>query len=190
MKTEEIEKTQVFGLTAEFDSTEKLLLAARRVRDAGYRATDAFTPFPVHGLVEALGLPVSRLSSLILLGGATGCSVGVGLQYWVSSIAYPHIVAGRPFFSWPNFIPVVFECTVLFAALTAVVGMFGLNGLPRPYHPVFSAPRIERTSTDAFVIFVSAEDPQFDANRTAAFLRSLGSSEVHPVHVEPSGVES
>jgi hypothetical protein len=107
---------------------------------------------------------------------------------WVSSIAYPHLVAGRPLFSWPNFIPVVFECTVLCSALTAVIGMFGLNGLPLPYHPVFSVPRIEMTSTDTFMLFVSATDAQFDVERTAAFLRSLGSAEVHPVHVEPSGV--
>lgn len=188
MKTEEIERTLVYGVTAEFDSTEKLLQAARRVRDAGYKATDAFTPFPVHGLVEALGAPRSRMATLILCGGITGCSVGVALQYWVSSIAYPHLVAGRPFFSWPNFIPVVFECTVLFSALTAVIGMFARNGLPSPYHPVFSAQRIELTSTDKFMLFVSSTDGLFDAERTAAFLRSLGSSEVHRLHVEPSGV--
>lgn len=189
MKTEEIEKTLVYGLTAEFDSTAKLLQAARRVRDAGYKATDAFTPFPVHGLIEALGAPRSRLAGLILCGGITGFTIGIALQYWVSSIAYPHLVAGRPLFSWPNFIPVVFECTVLCSALTAVIGMFGLNGLPLPYHPVFSVPRIEMTSTDTFMLFVSATDAQFDVERTAAFLRSLGSAEVHPVHVEPSGVQ-
>lgn len=189
MKTEEIQKTLVYGLTAEFDSTAKLLQAARRLRDAGYRDTDAFTPFPVHGLVEALGTRKSRLAGLILCGGTAGFCIGIGLQYWVSCVVYPHVVAGRPFFSWPNFIPVVFECTVLCSALTAVIGMFGLNGLPRPYHPVFSAPRIELTSTDKFMLFVGARDPQFDAQRTAAFLRSLGSAEVHAVHVEPSGVE-
>lgn len=187
MNTQDNAKTQVYGLTAEFDSTARLLQAARRVRDAGYRETDAFTPFPVHGLTEALGTRPSRLASLILAGGVTGCAIGIGLQYWVSSIAYPHLVAGRPFFSWPNFIPVVFECTVLCSALTAVIGMFGLNGLPRPYHPVFEAPRIELTSTDRFMIFVSARDPQFDAERTAAFLRSLGAAEVHALPADPTG---
>lgn len=190
MKNDASHTSLLYGITAEFDSTEKLLQAARRVRDAGYRVTDAFTPFPVHGIVEALGMKRSRLASLILLGGLAGCSAGIGLQYWVSCVVYPHVVSGRPFFSWPNFIPVVFECTVLFAALTAVVGMFTLNGLPRPYHPLFGAPRFERASTDAFVLFIDAKDDQFDAERTAAFLRSLGSSEVHPVRVDPLGVDA
>ncbi len=188
MKTEEIEKSLIYGITAEFDSTEKLLSAARHLRDAGYKDTDAFTPFPVHGLIEALGARKSRLAAAILVGGLTGASIGLGLQYWVSSVAYPHTVSGRPFFSWPNFIPIIFECMVLLAAFTAVFGMLGRNGLPRPYHPVFSAPRIELTSTDRFVILVKATDAQFDTERTSAFLRTLGSDHVHALHVEPSGV--
>lgn len=188
MKTEEIEKSLIYGVTAEFDSTEKLLRAARRLRDAGYKDTDAFTPFPVHGLIEALGARKSRLAGLILLGGAIGFCVGLGLQYWVSSVAYPHTVSGRPYFSWPNFVPVIFECTVLFSALTAVIGMMGLNGLPRPYHPVFSAPRFEGCSTDKFILFVQATDPLFDADRTSEFLKGMGADHVTAIHVEPSGV--
>jgi hypothetical protein len=188
MKTEEIEKELIYGITAEFDSTEHLLKAARRIRDAGYKATDAFTPFPVHGLIEALGARKSKLAALILLGGTIGCCVGLGLQYWISSVHYPHTVSGRPYFSWPNFIPVIFECTVLFSAFTAVIGMLALNGLPRPYHPIFSAPRFEGCSTDKFILFVKSTDDLFDLDRTASFLRSLGSNHVAAIHVEPSGV--
>ena len=190
MKRDEVQQTLVYGVTAEFDSTEHLLQAARKVRDAGYRDTDAFTPFPVHGLTEALGTRKSRLAGLILIGGIVGACAGLGLQYWVSSIAYPHLVSGRPFFSWPNFVPVVFECTVLCAALTAVIGMLGLNGLPRPYHPVFGVPNFELASTDRFVLFVKSTDALFDVERTSAFLRSIGAGAVHSVHCEPSGVDA
>lgn len=190
MKTEEIEQNLIYGVTAEFDSTEKLLRAAKRVRDEGYRHTDAFTPFPVHGLIEALGAKKSRLAGLILIGGTIGFCVGLGLQYWVSSVHYPHTVSGRPYFSWPNFIPIIFECTVLFSALTAVFGMMGLNGLPRPYHPIFSAPRFEGCSTDKFILFVQATDPKFHVEKTADFLKGLGSDLVTAIHVEPSGVNS
>ncbi len=188
MNPEQVEKNLIYGITAEFDSTEKLLRAARQVRDAGYRDTDAFTPFPVHGLVESLGMRRSRLAGLILIGGTIGCLFGLWLQWWVSSVHYPHTVSGRPYFSWPNFIPIIFECTVLFASLTAVIGMFGLNGLPRPYHPVFSAPRIEGCSTDKFLLFVKATDDKFSVDGTANFLKSLGSDHVTAIHVEPSGV--
>jgi hypothetical protein len=187
MKNEEIERNLVYGMTAEFDSTDQLLLAARHVRDAGYRDTDAFTPFPVHGLVEALGAPKSRLAALILCGGIVGACAGFGLQYWVSVVHNPHTIAGRPYFSWPNWVPIIFECTVLFAAFTAVIGMMALNGLPRPYHPVFSAPRFEGCSTDKFILFVKSTDAKFDLARTAEFLKGLGAGNVTAIHAEPSG---
>jgi hypothetical protein len=187
MKKADIEQSLLYGVVAEFDSTEKLLRAARRVRDAGYKDTDAFTPFPVHGLIEALGARRSRLAGLILIGGTVGCLVGFLLQYWVSVIHYPHVVSGRPYFSWPNFIPIIFECTVLFAAFTAVIGMMALNGLPKPYHPIFSAPRIEGCSTDKFMLFVKSTDALFDLDRTSEFLRGLGSDHVTAIHAEPSG---
>ena len=164
-----------------------MLQAARKIRDAGYRVTDAFTPFPVHGVIEALGARKSRIAGLMLIGGITGCTIGLSLQYWVSSVTYPHIVSGRPFFSWPNFIPVVFECTVLIAALTGVISMLALNGLPRPYHPIFSANNIERASTDKFFLFIKATDPLFDLHKTGEFLKSLKPDRVDVVPVEPSG---
>ncbi len=173
------EKTPtLYGLLAEFDTPERMLAAAEKVRDAGYRKTDAFTPFPVHGLVDALGLRRTRLTSAILAGGLTGACVGFLLQYWVSCGTNPWIVSGKPMFSWPNWIPVIFECTVLFAAFTAVFTMLGRNGLPRLHHPVFAAPRIEMSSSDKFFILVQSGDEQFDAEKTRGFLRQLGSDHV------------
>ncbi len=116
----------IYGLVASYDTPEALLKAAERVRDAGYTHTDALTPFPVHGIVDALGIPKSKMASLVFLGAAVGCLTGFGLRYWVSVITYPHIVSGRPLFSWPNFIPVIFECNVLFAGLTAFIGMLNV----------------------------------------------------------------
>lgn len=187
MKTEEIDESLIYGVTAEFDSTDKLLRAARQVRDAGYKETDAFTPFPVHGLIEALGARRTRLAAFILCGGVTGVTLGLLLQYWVSAVAYPHTVSGRPYFSWPNFIPVIFECMVLCSAFAAVFGMLGRNGLPRPYHPIFSAARIEGCSTDKFILFVKSSDPLFDLQKTGELLQGAGGHHVAPVHAEPSG---
>jgi hypothetical protein len=179
--------TGIYGVVAEFDSPERLVKAAERVRDAGYTHTDALTPFPVHGIIDALGVRHSRMSGLVLTGGAAGFCIGLGLQYWVSSVAYPHIVAGRPFFSWPNFVPIIFECTVLVAALTGFVGMLARNSLPRPYHPVFAAPRVEGSTTHTFMIVVEATDPKFDAAGTPAFLKEIGADHVAAAPFEPSG---
>jgi hypothetical protein len=179
--------TGIYGAVAEFDSPERLLQAAERVRDAGYTRVDALTPFPVHGIIDALGVRHSRMSGLVLAGGATGFCIGLGLQYWVSAVAYPHIVSGRPFFSWPNFVPVIFECTVLAAALTGFVGMLARNNLPRPYHPLFAAPRVEGSTTHTFMIVVEAADPKFDAEGTLAFLRGLGADHAALAPYEPSG---
>lgn len=173
------EKTPtLYGLLAEFDSPERMLAAAVKVRDAGYRKTDAFTPFPVHGLVDALGMRRTRLTQAILLGGLTGASVGFLLQFWISCGTNPWVVSGKPLFSWPNWIPVIFECTVLFSAFTAVFTMLGRNGLPRPHHPIFAAPRIEMASSDKFFILVQSGDEQFDADKTGKFLKQLGSDHV------------
>lgn len=177
----------IYGLVASYDTPEALLRAAERVRDAGYTHTDALTPFPVHGIVDALGIKKSKMSALVFAGAAAGCLAGFGLQYWVSVITYPHIVSGRPLFSWPNFIPVIFECTVLFAGLTAFVGMLVRNNLPRPYHPVFAAPLVEDATTSKFVIVIEATDPRFNLDETRRLLQQSGAEHVAEAPFEPSG---
>lgn len=186
--SEPVSNAKMYGLVAEYATPEALVQAAEKVRDAGYKRIDALTPFPVHGLVEALGLPKSRMAGLVLLGAIGGACAGFGLQVWQSMIQYPHVVSGRPYFSWPNFIPIVFECAVLAAGLTAFVGMLVRNGLPRPHHPVFSAPRVENATTSSFVIVIEATDPLFDEQKTAALLKSTGAEfvGVAPIDGEPA----
>ena len=164
----------LYGLMAEFSDPQEVVTAARRVHEAGYRKVDAFSPYPMEALSEALELPGSRLPRLVLLGGAAGLIAGYGLEYWVSVIEYPLNIGGKPFHSWPAFIPPAFETTILFAALTAVLGMLALNGLPEPYHPVFNVPTFALATKDHFFICIEASDPKFDADRTWSFLLSLG----------------
>lgn len=163
----------LYGLVAEFDSAERLFHACEKTRDAGFTKTDAYTPFPIEHLEEALGQKPTLLQWIIFLGGLAGAAGGFGLCYWVSVIEYPMNIGGRPFFSWPSFIPVTFECMVLLASFTAVFGMIGLNGLPQPYHPIFNAKNFERASVDRFFIVIEAEDPKFDPAATRKFLESL-----------------
>jgi hypothetical protein len=153
----------------------------RQARQAGYRALDAYTPYPVEGLPAVLGLTGSRIPSLVLIGGLAGCIGGFGLQYWVSAIAYPINVGGKPFFSWPAFIPITFECTILVAALSAVLGMLALNGLPQPYHPVFNVPRFALASRNRFFLCIEAKDPKFGIDKTRSFLETLNPREVTSV---------
>ena len=172
----------VYGLMAEFRDVTSIVAAAHRAREAGYRKMDAYTPFPIEELAEALGWKTrGRLPRLVLAGGLAGAATGYGLQYWVSVIAYPVNVGGRPLHSWPSFIPVTFEMAILFAALTAVLGMLALNGLPRPHHPVFNAPKFALASTDRFFLCIEAADPLFDAAGTRRFLESLDPSDVSQV---------
>ncbi len=169
-----MERPPIYGLLAEFDTPEKLVDAAQRAYQAGYRRMDAYSPFPVEGLSDAVGFRKNRLPMLVFIGGVIGCIGGLGLQYWVSVINYPMNVGGRPYFSVPSFIPVTFETTVLCAALTAVFGMILLNGLPMPYHPVFNVKRFrEHASRDAFFLAIEARDPAFEGARTRGFLESL-----------------
>jgi Protein of unknown function (DUF3341) len=167
------EKTD-YGFVAEYESAEALIKAANTVYDEGYRDIDAFAPFPVHGLPEAIGFEDPRLQWMIFVGGFTGALCGFALQWWVSASAYAHNVGGRPLFSWPAFIPITFECTVLFAALTAVFGMLGLNKLPQPHHPVFDTPNFDRASQDAFFLAVESQDPKYDADKVRALLETTG----------------
>ncbi len=175
------EEPKIYGIIAEFDDPDALIAAAGRAREDGYRNMDAYTPFPVHGLAEALDFKDNRLPWMIFLAGIAGAFGGFGLQYFVSVIDYPLNVGGRPLNSWPLFIPVTFECTILLAAATAVFGMLFLNGFPRPHHPIFNAPNFERASQDGFFLCIEADDPQFDPRRTRLFLERLDARSVNEV---------
>ena len=166
---------------AEFAEVEELLAAAGRARERGYTKLDAYTPFPVEGLSEALGQTKSRVPLVVLIGGLCGGLGGFLLQYWTQVYVYPMNVAGRPHNSWPAFIVPTFECTILFAALAGVVGMILLNKLPMPYHPVFNVERFAAASRDRYFLCIEADDPKFDRRATEEFLRDLGPSEVSEV---------
>lgn len=171
----------LYGLLAEFPDAGSLVRAANRTREAGYRRFNAYTPFPVHGLAEAVGFRRTGLPLVVLAGGIFGCLGGYLLQYWVSAIAYSVNIGGRPLHSWVSFIPVTFETTVLCAAFAAVLGMLALNGLPRPHHPLFGVAEFDRVTRDKFFLCVEARDPQFDADGTRRFLIDLGAREVTDV---------
>ena len=171
------------GLMAEFETPTALVHAAEQARLAGYRNMDAYSPIPIEELSEALGLRRTRLPRLVLLGGILGGVGGYSLEYWSQAIAYPLNIGGRPYHSWPHFIPVTFETTVLGAALACFVGMWALNKLPEPYHPVFNVPAFSRASLDRFFLCIESTDPKFDRHETERFLASLhpvGVSEVAP----------
>ena len=169
------------ALVAEFTTDVQLKGAARRARAAGYTHLDAYSPFPVNGLDEALELPRSRVPLVVLVGGLVGGLGGFFLQYWSQVIRYPLNIGGRPFNSWPAFIVPTFEMTILGAAICGVVGMFLLNGLPQPYHPMFNWDHFLRASRDRFFLAIEAGDPKYDRQDTEAFLRSLEPSEVMEV---------
>ena len=168
----------IHGLMAEFDNPTDLVEAANRARLAGYTSMDAYSPFPIEELNDALGLKKNPLPFIVLLGGIFGGGGGYFLEYWTQVIAWPMNIGGRPFHSWPHFIPVTFECTVLGASLAAFVGMLALNGLPKPYHPVFNVPAFDRASRDRFFLCIESTDPKFDPHATESFLKGL-----HPLGV-------
>jgi hypothetical protein len=172
----------LYGMMAEFEQPEQLLSAANRAYAAGYRKMEAYSPMPIDGLAEAVGFKRNWVSLVVLVGGLSGCVGGFGLLWWIACIAYPHNVGGRPFDSWPAFIPITFECTVLLAALSSVVGMLAMNKLPMPYHPVFNVTSFaERASSDRFFLCIEANDPKFDRDKTKAFLLELNPEEVSEV---------
>jgi hypothetical protein len=168
----------IYGLMAEFEDARALVEAARRTYGEGYRTMDAYSPVPIEELHDAMHMHDERLPKMVLIGGILGGLGGYGLQYWVSTMAYPMNVGGRPLHSWPSFIPVTFETTILAAALTAVLGMLALNGLPQPFHPVFNVPRFALASRNRFFLCIEAKDPRFDVEKTRTFLQSLGAREV------------
>ena len=172
----------IYGVMAEFETPAALVEAAKQTYAAGYRKLDTFSPFPIEEAWEAIGHHDGRLSFIVLLGGIAGLLAGYGLQYWVHAIDFPTNVAGKPLNSWPQFIPVTFEMTILFGAITAVLAMVLRNGLPMPYHPVFNVQRfVDHASRDRFFLLVEASDPRFDRQQTMDFLKSLNASEVSEV---------
>ena len=166
-------KTPFYGLMARFESSEDLVHAAQSAYREGYRKMDGYSPFPIEELWEALGHHKNHVPLLVLLGGIFGGLGGFGLQYWISVIDYPINIGGKPFNSWPAFLPVTFETTVLTAALCAVFGMLAMNGFPKPYHPVFNVPEFEHASRDGFFLCIDADDTRFDPQRTRQFLEGL-----------------
>lgn len=176
-------KPAPFGLLAEFESPEELLSAAQLAHGEGFRRVDAFSPFPIEGLSEALGKSGTRVPLLVFTGAAVGAIIGYLLQYYCAALAYPLNVGGRPLNNWPAFIPVTFKMTVLLGALSAVIGMHFLNGLPMPYHPAFNVPRFALASRDRFFLLIESSDRQFDLETTKTFLLSLEPFEISEVPV-------
>jgi hypothetical protein len=177
-------KGDLYGMIAEFDDPEHLVSAADRAWREGYRKLDAYSPFPVHGLSEALRLGYTWVPPVVLAGGLGGALLGFGLQYYTAVIDYPVIIGGRPALSWPSFIPITFEVAILCAGFATAIGMIMLNDLPRPHHPVFNAPGFERATRDGFFLCIEAEDDQFDATATGDFLRGLDAKRVEPIEYD------
>ncbi len=162
-----------YGLMAEFATPAQILAATHRAHAEGYRVMDAYTPYPVEGLAEELDLPRTRVPSVVLLGGLVGLTAGFFMQYWAMAVDYPLNIGGKPLNSWPAFVPIAFEVMVLVASLSAILGMFFLNGLPQPYHPVFNVSRFARASQDRFFLCIESADPKFEPTATRTFLESL-----------------
>jgi hypothetical protein len=175
---------RLYGYLAEFETVDGLYQAAQAMRDAGYSRWDAHSPFPVHGLDDAMGIRGTRLPWLVLGGGIAGAGLGLLLQWWTNAVDYPLNISGKPFFSLPANIPVTFETTILLSALTTVVGMLALNRLPQYWHPIFGSERFKRATSDRFFISVEAADPRFDAEATRRLLESLGAAGVERLEVE------
>jgi Protein of unknown function (DUF3341) len=163
----------IYGILAEFDSSTDLVYATKAAYAAGYRKMDAYSPFPIEEASEALGFHKSRVPLVVLLGGLLGGLSGFGLQYWINVISYPLNIGGKPYDSWPAFIVPTFELTILFAGLSGVFGMFALNGLPMPYHPLFNVDRFSAVTRDKFFLCVEAADPKFDLVDTQRFMENL-----------------
>jgi hypothetical protein len=171
----------IYGVMAEFDSPSALVSATRAARAKGYRKLDAFSPFPIEELTDALHLHKNKLPLIVLAGGIIGGLTGFFLQYWIAVVYFPLNIAGRPLNSWPSFIIITFELTILFASLSAVLGMMALCGLPMPYHPVFNVPRFSAASRNRFFLCIEAADPLFDPAKTSEFLGTLEPKEVSEV---------
>jgi hypothetical protein len=170
-----------YGIMAEFSDAESIIAAAHQVRDAGYTVVEAYTHIPVHGLDEALGHRPTRLPWGVFIFGLLGSSGLFGFMTWVNVVNYPMNIGGRPFFSWPAFIPITFEGMVLGAAYSAVFGLIAICGLPLWYHPVFNAPGFERATLNGFFLCIEAKDPQYDAGKATSLLKSIGATNVNEI---------
>ena len=171
----------VYGLAAEFSEPETIMDAAAKAQKAGYKKMDAYTPFPVEGLDEALGMAPTRLGWVVLLMAVTGGLLGFFMQYYANAVFYALNIGSKPYNSWPNFVVITFEFTIIFAAFTAGLFMLGRNGFPRPYHSIFNTPNFERASRDKFFLCIESSDPKFDLGRTKTFLEPLKPERVSEV---------
>lgn len=176
-----MKRSRIYGTIAEFDSAQALVDAAHRTHEAGYQKIDAYSPFPIEGLAEAIGFRKNAVPLVVLIGGLIGGLSGYALQYWISVISYPVNVGGKPYHSWPSFIIVTFEMTILFGGISAVFGMLALNGLPMPYHPVFNVPRFALATKDRFFLIVFSTDPKYSPIGTRGFLEGLGPRSISEV---------
>ena len=175
------EFSSIHGAMIEFSSPDDLMTAAHRAYSSGYRRMDAYTPMPIEGLAEAIGYKKNYVALAVLIGALTGATGGFCFLEWISGVAYALNVGGRPLNSWPAFIPITFECTILFSAITSLLCVLLMNGLPKPYHPVFNVPAFARASTDRFFLCIESTDPKFRVEETVDFLRGLGGNEVSVV---------
>jgi len=175
-----MKRDPIYGIMAEFDSATALVEAARRTHQAGYKKIDAYSPFPIEGLAEEIGSR-NDVPIVVLIGGIVGGLTGYLMQYWMSAVDYPLNIGGKPYHSWPAFIVITFEMTILFAGVSAVLGMLALNGLPMPYHPVFNVPRFALASKDRFFLIVFSSDKKYDPAATRKFLESLDPRSVSEV---------
>jgi hypothetical protein len=174
-------ESETYGVLAEFHSPHALLHACEKVRDSGFQRWDAYSPFPVHGLNQAMGLRRSPLPYIVLFFGLLGATTGITLQLWANGIAYPISISGKPMLNWQPYMPITFELGVLFAAISALVGMLGLNQLPMHYHPLFGSDRFQRATDDGFFVAIESWDPKFDVVQTPKFLQGLGATHVEVV---------
>ncbi len=175
-------RPDLVALLAEFRTAAEIVEAARQVHAAGYRKVEAYTPYPMEEVIDALHLHRTHVPKIVLAGGILGLLFGWGLQYYTAVVDYPINIGGRPIYAWPAFVIPSFETTVLFSAFAAVLGMLALNGLPQPYHPVFNVPSFAKgASRDRFFLSIDADDPKFDFDGTHELLRRLGAAEVSEV---------
>jgi Protein of unknown function (DUF3341) len=176
-----MKRNPIYGLMAEFETPGTIIAAANKTYAAGYKKIDAYSPFPIEELSEAIGFHRNGVAPVVLVGGILGCLTGYLMQWWIATVSYPVNVGGRPYHSWPSFIVVTFELTILFSVLAAVFGMLALNGLPMPYHPVFNVERFAFASRDRFFLIIFSSDPKYSSAETRAFLESLGPRSVSEV---------
>ena len=176
-----MKRDPVYGIMAEFASAQALVDAAKRTHEAGYQRIDAYSPFPIEGLAEEMGFRQNAVPLVVLIGGIVGGLTGYLMQYWISAVDYPLNIGGKPAHSWPAFIVITFEMTILFAGVSAVLGMLALNGLPMPYHPVFNVPRFALASKDRFFLIVFSSDPKYDPAGTRNFMEGLAPRSISEV---------